>query len=246
MKGYFNTFYNAEQYFIKAEKIRMEAQGDKIPNSALDNYQKVIEKSQIVLNNNSEFKFRSKALLLIAQSYYYRNELQDAMETLSIIREEFPNDFLDYEFWGAMIKWKQGKVQPAINDLNKLVDKDLDLNTKAKIYKSIAEIYVEQKMEYESMDFLEKAAENIADPLEKGLIYYRISEISFERKEYDRALSAYQQVIKNSQTEKHIQESHLRTVQIYRLQENLDKATDSIKNMLIDDRYQSIFGDLEL
>ena len=246
MKGYFNTFYNAEQYFIKAEKIRLEAQGDKIPNSALDNYQKVIEKSQIVLNNNSEFKLRSKALLLIAQSYYYRNELQDAMETLSIIREEFPNDFLDYEFWGAMIKWKQGKVQPAINDLNTLVDKDLDLNTKAKIYKSIAEIYVEQKMEYESMDFLEKAAENITDPLEKGLIYYRISEISFERKEYDRALSAYQQVIKNSQTEKHIQESHLRTVQIYRLQENLDKATDSIKNMLIDDRYQSIFGDLEL
>ena len=55
MKGYFNTFYNAEQYFIKAEKIRMEAQGDKIPNSALDNYQKVIEKSQIVLNNNLEF-----------------------------------------------------------------------------------------------------------------------------------------------------------------------------------------------
>ena len=33
MKGYFNTFYNAEQYFIKAEKIRMEAQGDKIPNN---------------------------------------------------------------------------------------------------------------------------------------------------------------------------------------------------------------------
>ena len=246
MKGYFNTFYNAEQYFIKAEKIRIEAQGNKLPNSALDNYQKVIEKAQIVLKNNPEFKFRKNALLLIGQSYYYKNELQDAITTFSMIRDDFPDDYMDYEFWSAMIKWKQGKVQPAINELKALAIKDLDLNTKAKIYNAIAEIYVDQEMVYESMDFLEKAAENIADPIEKGQIYYRISDISFERKEYNRALSAYQQVIKNSQTQKHIQESHLRIVQIYRLQEKLGKATDSIKNMLIDDRYQSIFGDLEL
>ena len=236
MKGYFNTFYNAEQYFIKAEKIRIEAQGNKLPNSALDNYQKVIEKAQIVLKNNPEFKFRKNALLLIGQSYYYKNELQDAITTFSMIRDDFPDDYMDYEFWSAMIKWKQGKVQPAINDLN----------TKAKIYNAIAEIYVDQEMVYESMDFLEKAAENIADPIEKGQIYYRISDISFERKEYDRALSAYQQVIKSSQSKKHIQESHIRTLQIYRFQNKLDRATDSIKNMLIDDRYQPIFADLEL
>ena len=182
MKGYFNTFYNAEQYFIKAEKIRIEAQGNKLPNSALDNYQKVIEKAQIVIENNSEFKFRKNALLLIGQSYYYKNELQDAITTFSMIRDDFPDDYMDYEFWSAMIKWKQGKVQPAINELKALAIKDLDLNTKAKIYNAIAEIYVDQEMVYESMDFLEKAAENIADPIEKGQIYYRISDISFERK----------------------------------------------------------------
>ena len=45
MKGYFNTFYNAEQYFNKAEKIRLQNRGDKLPKTAFDQYDKVIEKS---------------------------------------------------------------------------------------------------------------------------------------------------------------------------------------------------------
>ena len=63
-----------------------------------------------------------------------------------MIRDDFPDDYMYYEFWSAMIKWKQGKVQPAINELKALAIKDLDLNTKAKIYNAIAEIYVDQEM----------------------------------------------------------------------------------------------------
>ena len=47
MKGYFNTFYNAEQYFNKAEKIRLQNRGDKLPKTAFDQYSKVIELSLI-------------------------------------------------------------------------------------------------------------------------------------------------------------------------------------------------------
>ena len=101
-------------------------------------------------------------------------------------------------------------------------------------------------MESESMDYLERAAEKIKDPVEKGQIYYRIADLSFENKVYDRALASYQQVIKNSQSKKQVQEAHLRSVQIYRLQGELDKATDSIKNMLLDEAYKTIFGSLEL
>ena len=53
-------------------------------------------------------------------------------------------------------------------------------------------------------------------------------------------------VIKLSQTKKQIQEGHLRSVQIYRLQGKLDLATRTIKNMLLDENYSTIFSDLEL
>ena len=126
------------------------------------------------------------------------------------------------------------------------LDEKINNNEKAKIYMAIAEIYFGEKMESESMDYLEKAAEKIKDPIEKGQIYYRIADLSFENKVYDRALSSYQQVIKNSQSKKQVQEAHLRSVQIYRLLGELDRATDSIKNMLLDDTYKLIFGSLEL
>ena len=111
----------------------------------------------------------------------------------------------------------------------------------AKIYMAIAEIYFDQEMNTMSMDYLLKAAKIIRDPEEKGQLYYNIADISFKDKNYDRSLEAYQQVIKNSQTKKQIQEGHLRSVQIYRLQGNLDRATKSIQTMLQDENYLTIY-----
>ena len=146
----------------------------------------------------------------------------------------------------SLDKWKQNKPQPAINGLNELINFGLNTDMEAKSYLAIAEIFLEQKMQAEAMDNLEKSAERIQDQNERGQIYYRIAELSFDAKSYDRALSAYQEVIKNSQSKKQIREGNLKTVRIYRLKGNLDLAISSIKNMLLDENYKSIFADLEL
>ena len=246
-KAYFNTFYNAEQYFKKAEISRLENRGDVLPKLAQDNYNKVIEKSQVVIDDYPEFKYRKEAVLMIIQSQFYLAEYQNAVATLSKMNAEYGNVvFVDAAFWSAMIKWKEGKVQPAINDLSSLIENDLTVDMEAKIYMAIAEIYFDQEMNTMSMDYLLKAAKIIRDPEEKGQLYYNIADISFKDKNYDRSLEAYQQVIKNSQTKKQIQEGHLRSVQIYRFQGNLDRATKSIQTMLQDENYSTIYSDLEL
>jgi len=246
-KAYFNTFYNANSYFDKAEKIRLENRGDILSKVAIDNYNKVIEKSKIVINDFPDSKLRKDALLLIAQSQFHIEEFNNAEATLLLLSNEF-GSLVAFEvaFWSSMIKWKEGKIQPAINELTDLFNKDLSSNNKAKIYLSIAEIYFDQNMKSLSMDNLVKAAELIKEPNEKGQIYYRIADISFNENDFTRALEAYKLVIKNSQSKKQIQEGHLKSVQIYRLQGNLELATKSIKNMLLDDNYSSIHSDLEL
>jgi len=246
-KAYFNTFYNAEEFFEKAEKIRLQNRGEKIPQSAINDYEKVIEKSRLVLDEYPEFKLRKKAFILIAQSHFYRGELRETVGALGEMKDEFGDKvYIEVEFWTSLVKWKQNKPQPAINGLNELINYGLNVDMEAKAYLTIAEIFLEQKMHTEAMDNLEKSAERIQDQNEKGQIYYRIAELSFEAKSYDRALSAYQEVIKNSQSKKQIQEGNLTTVQIYRLKGNLDLAASSIKNMLLDENYKSIYADLEL
>ena len=246
-KAYFNTFYNAEEFFEKAEKIRLQNRGEKIPQSAINDYEKVIEKSRLVLDEYPEFKLRKKAFILIAQSHFYRGELRETVGALGEMKDEFGDKvYIEVEFWTSLVKWKQNKPQPAINSLNELINYGLNVDMEAKAYLTIAEIFLEQKMHTEAMDNLEKSAERIQDQNEKGQIYYRIAELSFDAKSYDRALSAYQEVIKNSQSKKQIQEGNLTTVQIYRLKGNLDLAASSIKNMLLDENYKSIYADLEL
>ena len=246
-KAYFNTFYNAEEFFEKAEKIRLQNRGEKIPQSAINDYEKVIEKSRLVLDEYPEFKLRKKAFTLIVQSHFYRGELRETVGALGEMKDEFGDKvYIEVEFWTSLVKWKQNKPQPAINGLNELINYGLNVDMEAKAYLTIAEIFLEQKMHTEAMDNLEKSAERIQDQNEKGQIYYRIAELSFDAKSYDRALSAYQEVIKNSQSKKQIQEGNLTTVQIYRLKGNLDLAASSIKNMLLDENYKSIYADLEL
>ncbi len=246
-KAYFNTFYNAEEFFEKAEKIRLQNRGEKIPQSAINDYEKVIEKSRLVLDEYPEFKLRKKAFILIVQSHFYRGELRETVGALGEMKDEFGDKvYIEVEFWTSLVKWKQNKPQPAINGLNELINYGLNVDMEAKAYLTIAEIFLEQKMHTEAMDNLEKSAERIQDQNEKGQIYYRIAELSFDAKSYDRALSAYQEVIKNSQSKKQIQEGNLTTVQIYRLKGNLDLAASSIKNMLLDENYKSIYADLEL
>ena len=246
-KAYFNTFYNAEEFFEKAEKIRLQNRGEKIPQTAINDYEKVIEKSRLVLDEYPEFKLRKKAFILIVQSHFYRGELRETVGALGEMKDEFGDKvYIEVEFWTSLVKWKQNKPQPAINGLNELINYGLNVDMEAKAYLTIAEIFLEQKMHAEAMDNLEKSAERIQDQNEKGQIYYRIAELSFDAKSYDRALSAYQEVIKNSQSKKQIQEGNLTTVQIYRLKGNLDLAASSIKNMLLDENYKSIYADLEL
>jgi tetratricopeptide (TPR) repeat protein len=246
-KAYFNTFYNAEEFFEKAEKIRLQNRGEKIPQTAINDYEKVIEKSRLLLDEYPEFKLRKKAFILIVQSHFYRGELRETVGALGEMKDEFGDKvYIEVEFWTSLVKWKQNKPQPAINGLNELINYGLNVDMEAKAYLTIAEIFLEQKMHTEAMDNLEKSAERIQDQNEKGQIYYRIAELSFDAKSYDRALSAYQEVIKNSQSKKQIQEGNLTTVQIYRLKGNLDLAASSIKNMLLDENYKSIYADLEL
>ena len=92
--AYFNTFYNAEQYFKKAEKIRLEKAGETIPISAIDFYSKVIEKSRLVLEEYPDTRYRKNALLLIGKAHFHRQEYRLAEATFQQFTDEFGETYL--------------------------------------------------------------------------------------------------------------------------------------------------------
>ena len=245
--AYFNTFYNAEQYFKKAEKIRLEKAGESIPVSAIDDYSKVIEKSKRVIDEYPESNYRKDAILLIGKSHFYRQEFRLAEATFQQFDEEFGNEFpFESNFWKAMVKWRQGKSQAALEDLNEIIDYQLISDQQSKVYLSIAEIQLELNADSSALDNLLRGAELTTDTEQRGQIYYRIALLAFDKEDYDLALQANRNLMRYTTSKKRIEEARLQIVRIHRMLGNWDVVMSEIKTILVDDRFKRIHGSLEL
>ena len=244
--AYFNTFYNAQEYFEKAEKQRLEKAGESIPPSAIDAYGKVIDKSQFVIDKYPESKYVVKAMMLIGKSRFHRKEYRIAETIFKQYIETNTDEVENAEYWLALCKWKLGKPQPALDVLQSMLEKSLDSKFISSIHLSIAEIYLDTDNAPMALEHLILAAETNNDRNERGQIYYRIAELAYDAGKLEQALTANAEVVKNTTSKKRKEAANLQIVRIHRMLGNWDKVKSLIKTMLLDNIYTSIHGGLEL
>lgn len=244
--AYFNTFYNAQEYFEKAEQQRLEKAGETVPAAAIDAYNKVIEKSQFVIDKYPDSKFVEDALLLMGKSRYYRKEYRIAESVFNQYSEGYKKYAYEAEYWQALCKWKLGKPQPALDALNSLLASVKDPAINSSVHLSIAEIYLESDNHDSAMAHFTIAAETNTNHDERGQIYYRIADLAFKKENYQQALKANEEVLKNTNSKIRKEEANLQIVRIQRLLGDWDKVKNLIRSMLLDDTYKTIHGDLEL
>ena len=244
--AYFNTFYNARQYFEQAEKQRLEKAGESIPPGAIDAYGKVIDKSQYVIDKYPDSKLVKEAFLLIGMSRFHRKEYRIAETVFKQYVETYADDVDQAEYWLALCKWKLGKPQPALDVLQSMLETATDNNFISSIYLSKAEINLDIDNSKLALEYLVLAAETNKDRDERGQIYYRIAELAYNAEDYEQALSANTEVVKNSTSKKRKEEANLQIVRIHRLLGNWDTVKDLIKSMLLDETFKTIHGDLDL
>jgi len=244
---YFNTFYNAKLFFSEAQKLRVKQENEFLGNNITDKYKKVIEKSDIVINNHPDSKYLIDALFLKGRSHYYRREYDLSESTFKTLLLKDDDDYnLLSEYWLALNKWKSGKPQPALEDLNQIISKTDNRGLLAQIYQSQAEIYLEQKQDSVAVSALEKAAKLTKNRNDKANIYYRLAELAYEIQNYESAIDYYKSVIKYSFSNEQVMEVNLKIVQRYRDLNDLKKASKEIQSMLNDPEYSTIHGELEL
>ena len=245
--AYYNTFYNAEQYYEEAEKLRLEKDGEITPISAMDKYGKTIEKCKKVIQDFPDSKYVNEARLLMGKARYYRSDYDLAIDNLRVIINEGPTKLKEEaNYWQALCKWKKGSVSASIDELNTLLKNSNSNNIKSKCYLSLAEIANESKDIDLSLDYLQEAAKLTTNRNEKGVIYGKLSKMAFDKKEYTLARDGYNKVIAFSLSKDKIEESHLQVLKILRIENNYRSAEKKIKSMLLDDKFNRISGELEL
>ncbi|NOZ75577.1 MAG: tetratricopeptide repeat protein, partial [FCB group bacterium] len=245
--AYFNTFYNAEQYFEKGEALRLEKAGEAVPSGAREAYKKVIAKTDLVLEKYPDSKYVYPALLLQGKARFYRGEFIQAEQVFRRLSATgIPQFEQEAQYWLGLIKWKTGQPNPALQDLLLILDDESTPVNSARIYLSMAEIHLEIGQTESAINDLEKAADITKNSAEREQIYYRLANLSLNGERYDEAIRFYKSVIKNSMSKKRILEANLQIVRIHRLRGDLKTASNRIKSMLADERFKDIYADLEL
>ena len=245
--AYYNTFYNAQQYYEEAEKIRLQKEGKTIPITALDKYGKTIQKCQKVLSDYPESKFRADAFLLMAKSKFYRKDYDLAIDDIRIVTQEGnDNQIEEAQYLRALCKWKKGNAQTGIDELTRLLQISNSKEIQSKCHLSLAEIAQELKDSDLAMYHLIEGARLTKNRDQKGVIYGRLAEMAFNKEDYDIAKDGYANVITNSLSKEKIENAHLQLLKILRIQKNYKAASRKIKGMLTDDKFKRIAGNLEL
>ncbi len=245
--AYFNTFYNAEKYFKEADRIRLEKSGKAIPLRAIDNYGKTIQKCRVVLSEFPDSKLVNDAILLMAKAQYYRSEYDEAITNLKIIYSQGNSQQIaEAKYWSAVCKWRKGKTQTAINELQEIIKLTEDDNIKAQCHLSLADIAFDLDRDENFLFHLEEGAKIIKDRAEKGIVYNKLADIAFNNENYAVAEGAYKEVIKNSLTKEKIENAHIQLLKISRILGDHRSAERKIKSMLVDEKFKNIKGELEL
>ena len=247
LKGcaYFNTFYNAEEHFDTAERIRIENLGNQIPSRAIQEYGRAIEKSEKVLREYSDSRYVKDARLLKGKSHYFRREYDSAVSFFNqLIQEDGFSQ--EAKYWLALCKWRDLKPQPAINDLENLISEVESDEFKSKIFLSLGEIHLSIDNSELAFNNFDKGANLSKNRLLREQVYFQIAEISFQKTDFDKALESYQKVLSNTVSITRIQDSNLKMVQIYRLRGELEKSANKIQELIIEEDFSSIKSDLDL
>ena len=245
--AYFNTFYNAQNYYEEAEKLRLQKEGKSMPISAIDKYGKTIQKCQKVLKEYPESKFRIDAILLMSKAWFYRQDYDLALENLKIVVDEGTDiQTEEANYWRAICKWKKGNSQSGINELTTLLERSTSKDIQSKCHLSLAEILNELKNYETALAHLEAGARLTKNRAQKGVIYGQLAEMAFNKERYDLAQEAYENVISNSLSKEKIEMAYLQILKILRVRQEYRLATRKIKGMLTDDKFNGIAGNLEL
>ena len=245
--AYFNTFYNAEEHYNNAEKLRIQSLGSSLPAKAIQEYGKAIEKSDKVLSDYSDSDYVKDAMLLKGKSHFFRREYDSAKEVFTQLQDSEEQFFVDEtRYWLALCKWKDLKPQPAINDLKNLLSNTDSADLKSRIYLVLGEIYLANEDSDNAFHFLNLGAETSKDRLTREQIYFQIAELSYDKKIYEQALDSYKKVLNNSVSINRIRESNLKIIQTYRLLGQIEQSKSRIEKLLLNDDFSSIKADLRL
>lgn len=245
--AYFNTYYNAEQYFKEGQKELKKVQEGQISAQAKKNFNIAIDKANKVLANYPDSRWTDNALYIIAMSNYFKMDYSTSRRNFEEYFAKYPASGLrsQAEIWYGRCLWKLGERELALHQLNRSGQNVKDNDIKAEIYSAIAELYQSSNQLDSARQYYKKTTKISTDPEIAAKAQYNIAEIDLLQNDMELAVKDLKAVSKYAPSKELKDRMQVLLTRIYREAGMYAKARELINTKLNDVANENIWGDLE-
>ena len=254
--AYFNTFYNAIQFFEEAEQeIVTTSNSEKLSTKSEELLQKTIARCNLVIAKYPESRFHDDALLLRAKALYYQGEFQLSKGSLERLSSEFSGSPLlnEARLWTIRCQWKNESSKASLEEtlyfISELEEDDRfgrKQSLRSLAHTMASEIYQFYGEIDSALTHLEKSADYAENRLDRMNAHYSIAIRAYEEGRLNIALENYRKVISSHPNPKRVEASHLQIVRIYRETKMWTEASEEIEELTTNEKFSNIKSDLSL
>jgi tetratricopeptide (TPR) repeat protein len=208
--AYFNTVYNAKNYFREGRK---SVRHDTLVTDS-ENFNKAIEKSTSIIVKYPGTRWVDDALFMMGASYYYKGDYSRSLEKLDFLIQNYPGSSFQYEalYLMGLANFKLKRYGSAVVAFNEAMG-----SKKYRKKSLIALLYVY----YGDANYADLY--ETADTLRNGSLSYDerrtvlrfLSMAQFSERRYEEALETATQLLSITRDEKERRDLKLRIAEIY-------------------------------
>ncbi len=248
--AYYNTFFNAEQYFKSARLKKEAAKGrEQIPRDAKKNFQKAIEKSWKVINlYGDSSSWADDALFLIGKSHYELEEYDKAREIFEQFAQKYINSewLPDSKLWLGKAYLKLGENEKALERFSAILAGDSDDDLKAEAHLYLAHLYFDSETYDKAIEHYEQVLELSSDEAVSTEALFSLAEANYALGDYDRAIENYEDILKYDIPMTRRYDALAKLIDALIEKKDYDAAIALMRNILTDQRYKDYFSLIEV
>lgn len=227
--AYYNTFYNAKQFYQDAEKERKkrqrtqvvelspeekvqaqkqglstESDADKPSSVEMQNYQKAIEKASSVLEFYPKSRWVDDALMMVGECFYYRHEYAKSLRKFEEIMRLYPQSSFIPEAQLITAKNFLGlrefdRAEQKFRDI--ALDKKMPKNIRQEAEYELAGLYFVKESFDQAAEEYRRVSHDSDDKMIRAMSHYRLGECLVSLHQYDDAPAVFRRAMDESPNE---------------------------------------------
>ena len=245
--AYFNTFYNAKQFYKKAYHETKKNLTGKPTSNENKYYQEAIDRSLTLIVKYPKSKYIDDALLLAGKSYYYRQEYFQAKRKFLELLSNYPDSPFSDEakLWMARTQFALDEFKEAQTLVDELVEQDVLKSIKGQAFYYLGKFHERNRNFKDAVLAYQNALEYGVGDLKVNTLYSLGTSLDPLGRFQD-ARDAFRRVPKSTRLTEFIFEGLFRSAQMDKKLGNTKEALNEFQTLLADENYTKYIPDIRL